>query len=191
MYSDDEFVNWVKDSKVDLIFIDGLYNDCAYGMAAYWNAKLIHFQTSTNYPWIAETSGLADESNWIPDMVVHYSLPMTFMQRVKNALSPLAWNLHRRWKYFPYLEQLTKDKLQITNLTPFEEIERGANLVFVNTHYSEEFARSLSPNVIAIGGIALKEKKSSLPKVISFPKKYFVKIMKIILITLLNCLVGT
>lgn len=166
IYSDEEYINWIKNSKVDLIFIDSLYNDCAYGMAYYWNAKIINFQTSTNYPWIAETSGLADESSWIPDMVLYHPVPMNFLQRVKNALSPIAWNLHRRWRYFPYLEQLTKEKLQITNLPSFEEIERGANLIFVNTHYSEEFARSLSPNVIAVGGIALKDKKNSLPKVI-------------------------
>lgn len=165
MYSDDEYLNWVKDSKVDLVFIDALFNDCAYGMASHWKAKIILFQTSSAFPWFSEPFGVPDETNWIPDMALYYPVPMTFTQRVKNALMPIAWDVYRRWRYFPYLEQLTKEKLQITNLPSFEDIEKNVNLVFLNTHYSEEFARSLSPNVIAIGGIAWKDKRKPLPKV--------------------------
>lgn len=164
MYDDDEFINWVKDTKVDLLFIDGLFNDCAYGMAHYWNAKTIIFQTSSAFPW-SDCFGLPDETSWIPDMALYYPVPMSFTQRAKNALMPIAWKLYRRWTYFPYLERLTKEKLNITELTPFEEIERNVGLVFLNTHYSEEFARSVPPNVISVGGIAWAAKRKPLPKV--------------------------
>lgn len=165
VYSDEDFVKWVKETKVDVLFIDALFNDCAYGMAHYWKAKIIIYDTTTAFAWFTETFGLPDETNWIPDMALYYPVEMTFSQRLRNALVPIAWDVYRKWKYLPYLEELTKEKLQLTNMPKFEEIERNTSLVFINTHYSEEFARSLSPNVIPIGGIAWTEKRKPLPKV--------------------------
>ncbi|ODM87916.1 UDP-glucuronosyltransferase 1-7C [Orchesella cincta] len=165
IYSDEEFVKWVKTSKFDLVFIDALFNDCGYGMAHVFEAKVIQFATSTAPTWYSEAFGIPDESSWLPDMVMFFDPnTVTFKQRLTNALLPIAWDFVRRWSYFPKLEKITRDGLGITDLPKFEEIERNVSLVFVNTHYGEEFARSLPPNIVSIGGIAYVEKRTPLPK---------------------------
>lgn len=166
IYEDEEYVNWVKSSKVDLLFLDPLANDCAYGMAHYWDAKIILYNTAFPFAHFAEAYGLPDESGWIPSVELFYPVEMSFSQRLTNALVPLASHYHRKWYFFPQLEEITQEKLGITNLPPFEEVERNTSLVFINAHYGEEFSRSLPPNVIPIGGIAYTGKRKALPKVI-------------------------
>ncbi|CAL8109965.1 unnamed protein product [Orchesella dallaii] len=165
IYSDEEFVNWVKTSKYDLVFIDSLFNDCGYGMAHIMGAKIIQFTTSTNFPWHSGPFGIPDETNWIPDMELPFDpTTITFKERLTNALIPVLWDVYRSWVYFPKLEEITRKGLGITDLPKFEEIQRNVSLTFLNTHYGEEFARSLPPNVIPIGGIAYVEKRTPLPK---------------------------
>lgn len=165
IYKDEEYVNWVKSTKVDLVFVDALANDCAYGMAHYWGAKVILFDTSAPFSYFPEAYGLPDETSTIPGLELAYPINMSFFQRLTNALFPIAWLYYRKWYFFPQLEELTREKLGITNLPKFEELERNASLVFLNIHHAEEFARSLPPNVISIGGIAFNEKRKTLPKV--------------------------
>lgn len=167
IYTDEEYIRWVKNTKVDLLIIDALANDCAYGMAHYWDAKVILFDTAAPFGYFSETYGLPDETSWIPSMELAYPTEMSFSQRLTNAVLPLAWYYYRKWYFFPALAKVTSDKLGITDLPSFEELERRTDLVFLNTHYGEEFPRSLPPNVISVGGIAYTGKTKALPKVIS------------------------
>jgi len=164
IYEDIEYINWVKSVKVDLVMLGALVNDCAYGMAHYWGAKVILFATSAPFAHFSDAYGLPDESSWIPSMEFAFPIEMSFSQRLTNALLPLAWYYHRKWNFFPSLEVITEEKLGISNLPKFEELERNTSLVFMNSHYGEEFARSLPPNVISVGGIAYRNDRKPLPK---------------------------
>ncbi len=165
IYKDAEYINWVKTTKVDLLILDALANDCAYGMAHYWGAKVILFDTTAPLGHFPESYGLPDETSWIPSMELFYPINMSFSQRLVNALIPVAWHYYRKWTFYPTIEAITSEKLGIANVPKFEELERNASLVFINTHFGEEFARSLPPNVVSIGGIAYTGKRKPLPKV--------------------------
>ncbi|CAL8109966.1 unnamed protein product [Orchesella dallaii] len=166
VYSDKEFLNWMETAELDLIFIDSLFNECGYGLAHKFGAKIIHFTASTACSWNAESFGNPDTTNWISDFAFPFDpTTVTFKERLINALIPVAWDLYRRWVYFPKLEEITRENLGIKDFPKFEEIERNTSLVFLNTHYGEEFARPLPPNMVSIGGIAYVEKRTTLPKV--------------------------
>ncbi|XP_037034451.1 UDP-glucosyltransferase 2-like isoform X2 [Bradysia coprophila] len=141
IYKDEEYIQWVKRTKVDVVMLDALANDCGYGMAFYW-----------------------DETSWIPGMEIGIGNEMSFSQRTFNAVLPLFWYYYRTWFFFPKLYELTKDNLGITDLPNFEELERSTSLVFINTHYGEEYARSLPPNVVSVGGLGYTGKTKPLPE---------------------------
>ncbi|KAJ6643627.1 UDP-glucosyltransferase 2 [Pseudolycoriella hygida] len=164
IYKDEDFIRWVKSTKVDVVFLDALANDCAYGMVHYWDAKLILYNTAFPFAHFADVYGLPDESSSMPGVELAFPIDMSFSQRLVNALFPIAYNFYRKWTFFPELEEITRDKLGITNLPKFHEIERNTSLVFINAHYGEEFSRSLPPNVVSIGGIAYTGKRKPLPK---------------------------
>ncbi|ODM96456.1 2-hydroxyacylsphingosine 1-beta-galactosyltransferase [Orchesella cincta] len=165
LYSDEEFINWVKSSTYDLVFIDALFNECGYGMAHIFGAKVIQFDTTTVFPWYSSAFGSPDETNWIPDMAYVFGAnEVTFQNRLINALIPVGWDLFRSWIYFPQLEEITRTGLSTTDLPTFQDIEKNVSMIFLNTYYSEEFARALPPNMVSIGGIAYVEKRTPLPK---------------------------
>lgn len=163
IYGDAEYLEWVRTTKVDLLVLDVLANDCAYGMAHYWNAKVILYDTTAPFAFFTESYGLPDESSSIPSMESAFPLEMTFTQRLINELVPIVEYYFRKWNYFPSLEELTRQKLGVS--VSFEEVERNTSLVFTNTHFGEEYSRSLPPNVIPIGGIAFTKSRKTLPKV--------------------------
>lgn len=169
IYKDEEYIRWVKSTKVDVVMVDALANDCAYGMAYYWDAKVILLDTSAPFGHFSDAYGLVDETSWISSMEMGFNTDMSFSQRTINAVLPMFWSYYRSWFFFPTLAKVTSDKLGITDLPSFEELERRTDLVFINTHYGEEYARSLPPNVISIGGIGYTGKTKALPEV-CFPQ---------------------
>ncbi|KAJ6643617.1 UDP-glucuronosyltransferase 1A7 [Pseudolycoriella hygida] len=167
IYEDAEFVNFVKSSKFDIVILHALMNDCGYGVAYYWGAKVILFDTTAPFDHFPEAHGTPDETSWIPSTLYAYPLKMSFFQRIRNALLPIVLHYNRQTNFFPFLETITRNSLGIRDLPEFEELERNTSLVFTNSHYGEEFARSLPPNVIPIGGITYSEQRKPLPKEMS------------------------
>jgi len=165
LLSDSDFVDWIKGSNFDLVIVDALNNECAYGMAYMSKAKLIIFASAVPYSWHSELFGYPDESSWIPDQVFHYPIDMNFYQRFMSALVPLYSNYLREVLYFPKLEKLFREKLEIKDMPSIGEIEQNISLALINQHYGEDFARSFPPNVIPVGGMHITKNIGTLPKV--------------------------
>lgn len=165
LYSDPEVLPWVKQSKFDLIMIDSFANECAYGLAHVFQAKTIVLATFSVAPYFYDAYGIPDESSWIADMIfAFHPLEMSFLGRAVSAVAPVVNKFMRKYWYFPRLEEITKQGLGIDNLPSFEELERNTSLVFVTTHYAQEYARALPPNVVPIGGLVLTGNTKPLPK---------------------------
>ncbi|CAL8137632.1 unnamed protein product [Orchesella dallaii] len=164
IYSDPEAIAWIKSSKFDLVIIDAFMNDCAYGMAHIFNAKIILFDTTTVLPWFYDSFGIPDDTSWVSDAVFSFPNEMNFIHRVLTAAATVYWKLFRELWYLPKLEAITKKGLELDEIPSFSDIEKNTSLVFITTHYSQEHARAFPPNVIPIGGLALTGKAKPLPK---------------------------
>lgn len=168
LYTDEVFLKWMKDpaTKFDVVVIDSLCNECAYGIAHHFNAKIVSFNTGQMYAWNPESNyGIPDESSSLPDGMMHFPTDMTFFQRAVTALVPLVWKAYREFYVFPKFEQITKDGLGVTEFPSFKDLEMNTSLTLINNHWAYEFPRSLPPNVVPVGGIAGGGKKGKpLPK---------------------------
>lgn len=169
LYSDPEFVSWLKSSQFDLVIMDGLMNECVYSMVHYWKAKLILYSTTITMSWYYDAHGLPDESSSVTDLM--YNFPpggkMSFLQRFVNAMTPLVWKAVREYWYLPKLEEICKKGLDLEEIPSFKEIERNASLVMLTTHYSLDYPRSFPPNAIPVGGVAVGSKNAKpIPKVL-------------------------
>ena len=56
-------------------------------------------------------------------------------------------------QYYPKLDELFQETLGMPGIPSVSELERDTSLIFVNTHCSEEFARSLPPLFVPVGGM--------------------------------------
>jgi glucuronosyltransferase len=155
-----EVQQWVDDSKFDLVVIDTPYNECALGLAFKLNVPHILYGTTSLYMWHQEMFGLPDETSWLPNYYYHFPTDMTFFQRMKNALVPLQWSYStNRVSYImPQLESLMRKALNLTEMPKLDELEKGTSLFLLNTHFTQEYPRSLPPFVVPVGGMHCDEK---------------------------------
>ncbi|CAG7823277.1 unnamed protein product [Allacma fusca] len=166
--SNPEYQQWINNSKFDLVVIDGLFNECGLGLVHKFKAKHITYATSAPYMWQIDGFGMIPEANWIPDMQYYFPIQMSIIERLKTAYNTLSWHRFRVNDYFPKLGQVLKTHLNIPDLPPLREIEQNVSLVLLNSYCSEEFARSLPPHVIPVGGMHIQNKTKPLPKVNNF-----------------------
>lgn len=59
--SDPETKIWIQSSKFDLIVIDGLFNDCGFGLAHKFKSKIIVVGTAIMMPWFYEAYGISND----------------------------------------------------------------------------------------------------------------------------------
>jgi glucuronosyltransferase len=125
------------------------------GLAHKFNAQLAVFSTTAPYPWQSDILGISAEASWLPDMQKHFpdGNEMNFPQRVLNTLQPIYWHLFRRFSYLPRVEKLLRENLGLTEMPDLEQLEKQISLVLTNTHFAEEYGRSIPPNLIPIGGM--------------------------------------
>lgn len=170
LYSDPVFLQWLRDPKTnfDVVVMDSLANECAYGFAHYFKSKVIAFNTGQMYSWNPESNyGIPDESSSIPDGIMHNHPKMGFYDRLITAVIPLVWKAYRELFHFPKLEEVTKQGLNLGEIPSFSEFERNTSLFLVNNHWALDYPRSLPPNVIPVGGLTYREEtkgRKPLPK---------------------------
>lgn len=165
LYSDHETLEWIRKSTFDLIVIDSYLNECGYGLAHFFHAKTIAFSTFSVGPWYFDVYGIPlTESSSTSDVIFHYpAFEHGFISRVVSAVNPLAWKVLREYWYFPWLEEITKDGLGLDTVPSFSELEKNTSLIFMSTHYAQEYPRTFPPNVIPIGGLVLTGNTKPLP----------------------------
>ncbi|CAL8107600.1 unnamed protein product [Orchesella dallaii] len=160
--ADPDIIEHFSKTKYDVIVIDALFNECAYGLAYKFRAKTIIFGTSHPFGWLADCLGYPSESYWVPEVHFSFDLPLNFVNRVWATLSIFYFNTIR---YFAFLnlETVLRERLQIPDMPSIAEMMANTSLMLTNTHFSEELARALPPNVISVGGMNVKEKSELKP----------------------------
>lgn len=111
-----------------------------------------------------ETFGFVPDTAGIPDFEHHYTPPMTFWERADNALQPLIWK-YKMIAYFDELGKLVREKYNIPDMPPMEDIVRNASLMMWSESIIEGYPHTLPPNWINVGGMHCEENPKPLPKV--------------------------
>jgi len=159
---------FIQDNSFDLVVIDSIFNNCGYGLAHKWGSKTILYSpTAPTGAWAIEINGFLgmDEPSWIPDQVVPFQTPMSFVERVLTTTSAIVAHLRTHWLYHPQLDSMLRTKLNMPEMPSVSELMRETSLVLYNSHFSEELARSLPPMFVSgIGKILTPRMKLKLTK---------------------------
>jgi UDP-glucoronosyl and UDP-glucosyl transferase len=175
---DDTLSSLFRDGTFDLIFVNAAFGECGYLLNVRWKAKIILTDSTSLLPYFNDMLGLTLETHWIPDISSQFIYPMSFSDRLWNFFYSLKSHYERSSYLYPELEKLMKDHYagqlpQSQIPSSFNELERRmTNLVFLNTHYSTDFARALSPNMIHIGGLQLWDTRREPVKKVSDRRRF-------------------
>ncbi|CAL8083081.1 unnamed protein product [Orchesella dallaii] len=158
---DPDILNWLNSASFDLVVINGLFNDCGLAVAYKFNASTITYGTSSLFQWWEEVYGFPTEN--YPEFHYHLPVNMTFPQQVWNTFTPLYWSVFRSWYYLPLIESIIRPALNLPNMPSLLELDQRNSLLLANTHFSEEFPRSLPPWIVPVGGMHCTDNTKPLP----------------------------
>ncbi|ODM98608.1 UDP-glucuronosyltransferase 1-3 [Orchesella cincta] len=164
-FLDDPVVKkWLEtDPKIDLFIVDWFVSECILGLAYKQKAPFILYAPTVMVSIFYETFGFLPDSAGIPDFEHHFTPPMSFLERANNAMQPLIY-LYKMGIYYDELGKMIREKLDIPDMPPLQDIVRNASLMMWSESVIEGYAHSLPPNWITVGGMHCKEKTDPLPK---------------------------
>jgi len=104
--------------------------------------------------WQYDLYGLPTETSWIPDMRLNYTQELGFFERMYNTFFGLKMYLyHMKSDYYPKLTEIIRNGLQDPNIPDVFDLQRNISVMLVNSYFAAEYARSLPPFVIPVGGL--------------------------------------
>lgn len=152
-------------TNYDLVVVNTIFGECGYYVGHYLKAKMITYDSCTIFPWYYDTYGVSPEAGWVPDMFSQFdTFPMSFWDRVRATYYSLDWGIQRQ-RLSPMLEQVVQPLFGNQELPSLYELENEVSFVFVNSHPSIDFARTLPPLFIDVGGMDTTESFKQLPQV--------------------------
>ncbi|CAL8079943.1 unnamed protein product [Orchesella dallaii] len=172
LLGNEETQKWIKTAQFDLFIVDSLWNECGIGLAHVFRAKHVVSSFHNNLLlWNPDDFGSLWETSWIPDPQYDSTFPISFLQRLRGTLRAIRWNIYRGAFSYYQTRKLFRKHLKIENFPQFSELQQNTSLILVNSHFSEEYAHSIPPMVVPVGGIHIKENsRLNLDKVVKLIK---------------------
>ncbi|XP_010624403.1 UDP-glucuronosyltransferase 1-2 isoform X2 [Fukomys damarensis] len=149
MLHDSSLISQLNSSSFDVIITDPMI-PCGAVLAKYLRIPAVYFLRAIPCGFDFEGTQCPNPSSYIPQLLTTYSDHMTFLQRVKNMLYPLALNHICHISFAPYARIAS------------ELFQRDVSLVDILSHASVwlfrgdfvfDYPRPIMPNMVFIGGI--------------------------------------
>jgi glucuronosyltransferase len=154
-----------KHHHFDAIIVEAFSNECFMGFAHKFNAAIIQICPFGGTHWMGEWVGNPNPYSYIPDIYLHYSHHMNFLERLVNTLYGVYWRIGQEFYSIPKQEAVMKQFFNFTESVPsLAELLRKTSLLLVNNHFSLNYPKPLMPNIIEVGGIHLQP-PTKLPEV--------------------------
>ncbi|KAJ4431914.1 hypothetical protein ANN_20520 [Periplaneta americana] len=160
-----KLLNYPSNDQFDLIIVEAGWAECFYGFIhKFGSPPVVATSPYGLTPWMDAAFGAPDNPSYMPVSILSYTSSMTFTQKLYNAFIHYYHLYRYLYEHIPNMEAMAKEFFK-QDLPSFVDIQRNFSLVLENTVFGLEDARPLTPNIIPIGGMHVKEKPDPLPKV--------------------------
>jgi UDP:flavonoid glycosyltransferase YjiC (YdhE family) len=146
-----------SNEKFDVVIVEQFLNDAQKALSTHFGAPLITFNTVGPNFWINPLVGNPSPLSYVPDMMLDYTAPMTFFQRLLNTLLYVFNELFYNLYMFPQQNKMLKKHLP--NGPDLYDVLYNTSIVLLNSHSSINQAVPHVPNMIEIGGFHVKPPK--------------------------------
>ncbi|EZA59830.1 UDP-glucuronosyltransferase 2B15 [Ooceraea biroi] len=149
-----------KDPPYDAMIMEVFGAHCFTVIADLLNISLIGVSTTTLYPWLHELIAQPENLAFVPNNRLNVEFPMNLWQRTHNVFSFLYSKL-----YFNYHTRMQDDLVRMyfgPNLPSVQKMKLA--LFLVNSHIALHGIQPMTPAVIQIGGIHIRDDDSLLPQ---------------------------
>jgi len=151
-------VQQLLDEPFDLVMVNLLFNECAYGLASQFKVPIIGISPQSSVAWMSSAMGAPVPPSFVPIYLRGLTHRMTFLERVDNFYTYLWSYCWRQFFYLPKIERVYRDYFPgAISVNEFES--KLINLVLMNSHPVLNYPRPLMPNMIEVGGMHCKQAK--------------------------------
>ncbi|RLU24805.1 hypothetical protein DMN91_002895 [Ooceraea biroi] len=147
-----------KNPPYDAMIMEILSSPCFAAIAQLLNIPLIGVSTTLMYPWLHELIAQPENLAIVPNIYKNVNFPMNLWQRTYNVFSFLYCKL-----YFNYLT-ISQDDIVRKYFGPNLPSIRNMNLalVLVNSHIALNGIQPMTPALVQVGGIHIREDDTPL-----------------------------
>ncbi|XP_070502277.1 UDP-glucosyltransferase 2-like [Chironomus tepperi] len=153
-------MDYPSDFKFDLMIYDYTALPCLLGLLDKFNyPPLVGLTAFCNPPYTADIVG-GDRLGLTlkPHYMMDYDKNMNIWQRLDNGFYNFIESLVRKYYSLPKIDKEMKEIFG-PHLPYVHDLEKLMQIALVNSHPAIEFAESLPPNVIEIGGMQIADPK--------------------------------
>ena len=155
-----------KDLHFDLVVIGAFANECMLGFAHKFDAPVIQVCPYGGSQFMADWVGSPNPYSIVPDELLNFRDKMTFSDRLINTFVGAVRQIGRYAIHLPAQDEVMKKYFNYSSepLPSVRELESRTALVLLNSHFSINYPKPLSPNYVQVGGMHVKPPKK-LPEV--------------------------
>lgn len=125
--------------------------NCYLAFGKHFNAPLIAVSTLSVPDWLYGPFSSPFNPSYMPTMTTGYGQDMTFYQRLVNTL--VSYVIPPVFHYYLEEERVYVEKYFGRKLSSIQELYEDISLLFVNSHYSINGVKPVTPDIIDIGGL--------------------------------------
>ncbi|XP_024891145.1 UDP-glucuronosyltransferase 2B30-like [Temnothorax curvispinosus] len=151
------------DEKFDVILTENFNTDCFLGFVHRFKAPYMALSSHQAMPWPNDDMGNTDDPSYIPVIILGFTRPLTFFNRMQNALWLLVYKVAYEYWFRP-IDQVVANEVFGPDLPKLKELAQQSQALLLNTHSSIHGSRPHLPNVVEIGGLHIPSKINPLPK---------------------------
>lgn len=148
-----------SEERFDLVITELWNSDVLLGFGYRFGAPVVLMSSCALLPWANARFATPDNPSYIPTSFLPRLGRLDFWHRLQNAYQVVLGRLGYDIVFDPASERIARTVFG-ESLPPLADLARSSALLFVNTHHTLHGARPFTPQVVEVGGLHVKDKKS-------------------------------
>ena len=140
--------------------------NCYLALGRYLNIPVVGMVTSLPLDWQYDAVGTKFNTAVIPGLWSGYVYPMNFWERLGNTLD--HYLVMAQFYFYGNKQNELVEKYFGPGYPSTSELLKDLDILLVNSHYSSDGVKAITPSIIPVGGLHIFDDGTKLPNVSNF-----------------------
>lgn len=153
LYNDERIKQIMAKDDYDLVIVSQVLYLTSAPLALHFKAPMIIFSPNKLFPGVASELGDEEHTSYVPFIFIGYTDRMNVWQRTVNTVLTKAYQYISHYYEIYTISPLVRQLGILPDELHLQDTLKNVSLVFVNSHPTFTYQRTLPPQVIEVGGL--------------------------------------